>query len=115
MQIIDTFQENEAYQNFEVKLADGSVVDLTVWFDSTSTQCFYMNIKYGDIQVNGVKVVSFYSLLGTMKNRLPFDIGCLHQARIDPSDINDFVNGYAELFIGTHAEIEELRNLFYAN
>lgn len=93
-------------QTFGLILADGSRAICTLRFRDQQTGWF-LDVSYGTIEINGMRLVSTPNILRQFREVLPFGLAFAMPAGADPVDIEAFSTGTFLLLEGTEMEASE--------
>lgn len=82
-------------------LPDGTQINIALQYLPTQ-QIWNCNLTYGSTFVlNGLSIVNNPNLLQPWKHLIPFGFGCFATASREPSQLQDFLSGYASLYVLT--------------
>lgn len=81
---------------------------------SARCQCWYFDVAYEAFTAKGLKLVRGPNIISRHINVLPFGLTVTVSDNFEPFLINDMVSGRVSLFILTHAEAEEIRDMIIA-
>ncbi len=105
------FQINEItsnpLQSRSVVLADGTIVELEMYFRPMQQSWWINSLAYLGFEVRGLRICISPNLLYQWRNILPFGLACFSTGNRDPSLQQDFLSGQSKLYILTEAEVEE--------
>lgn len=68
---------------------------------------WFMNITYGSFILNTFRVCTSANLLRQFKNILPFGMSIQTSDNYEPTQLQDFSSGYAQMFILTQQEVTQ--------
>ena len=95
-QVTDT-----AFQTMAIQMPDGSTGTLNLYYRASTPRWFFdflhPALPQGGPQGNGL--VTFPNLLRPWQNIVPFGFSCVTLDGQDPVDSEDFIDGYASLYI----------------
>ncbi len=95
---------DQASQETQVVLDDGSVAILDLYFDG-ATQHWRMDITHPLLEVQGINICNFPNILRPWRNLINFGIACITTSGQDPVNVDDFTNGNAALFTLNAADV----------
>lgn len=104
MNAIDNITD-QADQLTQVVLPDGTLLQIELFYNG-STQRWTMDVTHPLLSVQGINIVNFPNILRPWRNLINFGVGCQTTSGQDPTDIEDFVNGNATLYVLTEADVE---------
>ena len=78
---------------------------------SARCQCWYFDVTYETFTAKGLKLVRGPNILSRHINTLPFGLSVTVSDNFEPFLINDMVSGRVSMFLLTHAECIEVRDL----
>lgn len=111
MNAIDNITD-QADQLTQVILDDGSILQLELHYNG-ATQRWTMDVSHTLLHVDGINIVDFPNILRPWRNVVPFGVACQTVSGQDPTNIEDFVNGNAVLYVLTQADVALLeQNVF---
>lgn len=103
---------NEAKQKITMLLDDNSRVVFTFEYKPNQLGWFF-GFQYGDINYQNIRLTTSYNILRAYRNYLPFGLRCDTPDMEEPLDIDDFVNGYASVYLLTKADVEAIEGNYY--
>lgn len=104
---------NKPRQQVTIALENNMYLDL--YFEYKPNQLgWFFNFTYNDITYSNIRLTTSYNILRAYRNWLPFGLRCDTADGFEPMDIDDFVNGYANIYILTKNELEATESLYYA-
>lgn len=89
---------NDASQSINLTGIPGLTIPMTLRY-LPRIRAWMMGVTYGTIIINGKIMTTNYNLLRQYSNTLPFGICCITTNTLDPSDVNDFANQVANLYL----------------
>lgn len=89
-------------------LDDGTRIDLALYFRPMQFGWFLESLVYGDFILNGTRIVTSPNILQQYKNLIPFGIACYTKDQQEPKLLQDFISGYAQLYLLSAAEVVQL-------
>lgn len=105
--------DNNPKQKIRMLLDNGQSVVLYFEY-RPNQQAWFWGFEYGDVKVLNMRLVTAYNLLRSYRSWLPFGFRCDTIDGFEPMDLNDFVNGYAILYLLEERDIETIEQLYYA-
>lgn len=104
---------NEAKQEITMLLEDDTRVVFS--FEYKPNQLgWYFGFQYGEINYQNIRLTTSYNILRAYRNYLPFGLGCDTPDFEEPLDINDFVTGYASVYLLTKSDVDAIEGKYYA-
>ncbi len=103
---------NVANQTTQLILPDGSILTLQLFYNG-STERWTMNVSHTLLTVNGINLSCYPNMLREWRNLIPFGLACTTLSGYDPTDINDFTNGNAQLYVLTEAEVKDVEETVF--
>lgn len=76
-------------------------------------QSWFYNLTFGDIIINGRKIITSPNILRTFKNVLPFGITVTSTDAGEPIFIDDFTSNRIALYVLEESEVTENETEFY--
>ena len=116
MQIV-TGINNNASQVFSLSIPDGTTATLTLSYRPNQKGWYYdltWNGTKPSFQLNGCRLTVFPNILRQFKNQLSFGIACLTSNGYEPMNLEDFNTKYANLYILTETEVQNIENTIIA-
>ena len=103
----------EPKQQFEMILEDG--FRLSLYFEYKANQLgWFFGFQYNDQSYQNIRLTTSYNILRAYRTWLPFGIMCLTEDKLEPMDIEDFIMGYASVYILTKDEVNAIEGTYYA-
>lgn len=103
---------NEAKQEIEMILDDSSKIVFNFEYKPNQIGWFF-GFQYKDVNYQNIRLTTSYNLLRAYKSWLPFGLRCDTLDGEEPIDQNDFINGYATVYLLTKEDIETIEGNFY--
>lgn len=75
---------------------------------------WFVTINYKNYQYNSIRLATAPNLLRAYTSVFPFGLMCQTSDGLEPMGIDDFVNGYAQIYMLTRDEVEQLEGSIYA-
>ncbi len=88
----------QASQRTQPVLSDGSVLTIDLLYNG-ATQRWTMSIQHALLETASLNVSAFPNILREWRNLIFFGVACITTTGQDPTDISDFVNGIAGLYV----------------
>lgn len=104
---------NEAKQKITMLLEDNSRVIFTFEYKPNLLGWFF-GFEYNDINYQNIRLTTSYNILRAYRNYLPFGLRCDTLDLEEPLDLDDFVTGYATVYLLTKADVEAIEGNYYA-
>lgn len=101
-------------QRFDVVLEDNSTFELKLEYIEQQGGWFYSFI-FGNLTINGSRVVTGLNILRPYKNLIPFGISIATDDLSEPIFVDDFENGRATFSILNEEEVEQIETDYYNN
>lgn len=89
---------DEPVQTLSVRLADGSLVFLTLYYKPV-IQRWVFDVSYANFSAKGIDLCVHPNILRTWKIIIPFGLSVVSSDNADPFNLDDFVNGRITLFV----------------
>lgn len=104
---------NEPKQQISLLTEDNTRVVLN--FEYKANQLgWYFGFEYDGNLYNNIRLTTSYNILRAYRSWLPFGIMCLTVDNFEPMDLNDFITGYAGVYILTKEDINGIESNYYA-
>lgn len=78
-----------------------------------SQQSWFMDVVYNDFRVYGLQVVANVNLLRNYQNIIPFGFVCTTEQQIDPYRLDDFLTGFAKLYLMNKQDVINIEEAFF--
>jgi len=78
-----------------------------------SQQGWFMDVLWNDFRVYGIRVVSSVNLLRGYQNIIPFGFVCTTEQPIDPYRLDDFLTGFAKLYLMNESDVFTIEEAFF--
>ena len=117
MQIVTGINDNPS-QVFSLSIPDGTTATFTLSYRPNQKGWYYdmsWDGKNPSFQLNGCRLTVFPNILRQFKNQLTFGIACLTTDGYEPMNLEDFNTKYANLYILTQAEVENIETSIIVN
>lgn len=76
-------------------------------------QGWFFGFQYGDVNYQNIRLTTSYNILRAYRNWLPFGLRCDTADDEEPMGIDDFINGYANVYLLTKADVPIVENKYY--
>lgn len=94
-------------QEQTVPLPDGSSFTFTIRFLPMQYGWFIESLTYEDFKLEGFRISNSPNILRQFKNKLPFGLACISDAKREPSLLEDFSSESSILYLLTAGEVVE--------
>lgn len=81
------------------------------WYPTQSS--WYFNLTYQDFVLNGKRVTTQINMLRQWRHIIPFGIGCLNQASLDPTTIDAFSSGDFYFTVLSASDVDYVESALY--
>lgn len=102
----------EAKQRMELVLGDGTIVELEIEYKPQQYGWFITSLTYGEVVLKGLRIVTSPNMLYQWRNVLPFGLACFVTGYREPTQLEDFEQNAAQLFLLTQEEMAVLDDYF---
>lgn len=96
-------------QRMTLVLENNETCDFYLFYLPRQQSWFY-NFSYGDLTVNGSRVVLTPNALRQFKNIIPFGIAFTSESLIEPFAIDDFESGRVNMYVLNNDEIKQVES-----
>lgn len=103
---------NDARQELTMILDDATRVVFTFEYRANQLGWFF-GFQYGDNSYQNIRLTTSYNILRAYRNWLPFGLWCDTADTEEPMGIDDFVNGYATVYLLTKADVQAIEGIYY--
>lgn len=103
---------NEARQEIEMVLDDTSRLVLNFEYKPNQLGWFF-DFTYNDKKYSNIRLTTSYNILRAYRNWLPFGLRCDTADGEEPMDLDDFINGYAVVYLLTKSELNTIEANYY--
>lgn len=103
---------NEPKQQVTMLLDNGSRVVFNFNYKANQLGWFF-GFKYNDIDYQNIRLTTSYNILRAYRNYLPFGLRCNTPDMEEPMSQDDFVNGYATVYLLDKQDIETIEGKYY--
>lgn len=105
--------DNNPKQKIRMLLENGNEVLFHFEYKSNQ-QGWFFGFTYGDVNYQNIRLTTSYNILRAYRNWLPFGLRCDTVDSFEPMDINDFISGYATVYMLTPEDITAIEGQYYA-
>ena len=99
-------------QKFNITLENGGTFELKLEYIEQQAGWFY-SITYGDLIINGSRLVTSVNILRAYKNRLPFGISIIADDGSEPIFLDDFSSERVKFYLLTESEVADFETEYY--
>lgn len=103
---------NELKQEIDMLLDDQSLVRFRFQYKSLC-QGWFFGFEYNGEKYENIRLTTAYNILRAYRNWLPFGLRCDTADDEEPMGIDDLVNGYANVYLLTRADVEAIEGNYY--
>lgn len=103
---------NEPKQKLTMMLDDNTRLVLSFEYRENQ-QGWFFGFSYGDTNCQNIRLTTSYNVLRAYRNWLPFGLRCDTVDEGEPIDIDDFVTGYANVYLLTRDDIRAIEGNYY--
>ena len=95
------------FQKQRLILPNGDPIILTIRFSPLQYGWFITELSYAptDFLIKGARVTTTPNMLHQQRNLVPFGLGCFTKDNQEPTQIEDFSSGYAQLYLLSEEEV----------
>jgi len=101
-------------QKLDIVTEDNQTFELSLEYSDQQQGWFY-SIIFGDLIINGSRIITGLNILRNYKNIIPFGISILTDDLSEPIFIDDFSTERVRFIILTEEEVETIETVFYNN
>lgn len=102
----------ESKQQFTMQL-DGNT-RIVFDFEYKANQLgWFFGFEYNDEKYQNIRLTTSPNILRAYKSWLPFGVMCTTEDGLEPMDLEDFVSGYASIYILTSDDINAVEGKYY--
>ena len=103
---------NDPKQEIEMLLDNGTRVVFTFEYKANQLGWFF-GFQYDDTSYQNIRLTTSYNILRAYRNWLPFGLRCDTQDMEEPLDLNDFITGYANVYLLTREDVQAIEGNYY--
>lgn len=107
-----TSLSNEPKQQVTMVLDDSSRVVFNFEYKPNQLGWFFC-FQYNDIDYQNIRLTTSYNILRAYKSYLPFGLRCDTPDMEEPMSQDDFINGYATVYLLTKDDVIAVESNFY--
>ena len=111
MKQITEFTEDPNQQHVLIG-ENGEEITVNLVFIDSQTGWF-IDLQYGDLIINSMRLVTSVNILHSWKNIIPFGLTVATPDKGDPYFIDDFTSGRVGIFLTNSGDRKELEEEFY--
>ena len=104
---------SETKQKIIMALDDGSRIVFNFEYKPNQLGWFF-GFQYNDINYQNIRLTTSYNILRAYRSYLPFGLRCDTPDMEEPTDIEDFITGYATVYLLTNEDVEAIEGNYYA-
>lgn len=104
--------DNQPRQDLYIYLNDEKKIKFRFEYKANQLGWFF-GFQYGDVNYQNIRLTTSYNILRAYRNWLPFGLRCDTTDFEEPMGINDFVNGYATVYLLTKEDISAVEGNYY--
>lgn len=103
---------NEPKQELEMLLENGTRVKFHFEYKANQLGWFF-GFQYDDASYQNIRLTTSYNVLRAYRNWLPFGLRCDTPDMEEPMDLDDFVTGYATVYLLTREDVQAIEGNYY--
>lgn len=103
---------NEPKQEIIMLLSDNSRVTFNFEYRANQ-QGWFFGYQWGEYNRQNIRLTTNYNMLSAYQSYLPFGLRCDTTDFEEPYDIDDFINGYASLYLLTKDDVSVIETKYY--
>lgn len=103
---------NEARQEITMMLDNTTRIPFTFEYRANQLGWFF-GFTYNNETYQNIRLTTSYNILRAYRNWLPFGLRCDTADDEEPMDIDDFVNGYASVYLLTKEDVQAIEGNYY--
>ena len=107
-----TILGNEPRQIFTIILDNNIKIPMTFEYRANQTGWF-MGFEYNGIKYSNIRITTSYNLFRAYRSWLPFGLRCDTADNLEPMDIDDFITGYATIYVLNQSDIDITESNYY--
>ena len=105
--------DNTPKQEITMLLDDNSQVTFNFEYKSNQMGWFW-GFKYSNYNYQNMRLCTSYNLLRAYRSYLPFGLRVDTPDMEEPTDISDFITGYATVYLLTKQDVQTIESNYYA-
>lgn len=102
----------EPKQILTLALDDNTKIPMTFEYRANQTGWF-IGFEYNGQTYQNIRLTTSYNLLRGYRSWLPFGLRCDTLDKLEPMDIDDFITGYASVYILNQSDIDTTESNYY--
>jgi hypothetical protein len=102
----------EPKQQIIMMLDDSSRITFTFEYKANQLGWFF-GFQYNDINYQNIRLTTSYNILRAYRSWLPFGLRCDTLDMEEPMDLEDFITGYAKVYLLTQQDINAIESRYY--
>lgn len=103
---------NEPKQEIVMIVSDNIRVPFTFEYKPNQLGWFF-GFQYGDVNYQNIRLTTSYNILRAYRNWLPFGLRCDTADDQEPMDREDFLTGYAKVYLLTEQDVNTIESNYY--
>lgn len=103
---------NEPKQKITLLLNENTQTPFTLEYRANQTGWFF-SFEFDGQTYQNIRLTTSYNILRGYKNWLDFGIRCDTTDGQEPIDIDDFITGYASIYLLTKEDVETIESNYY--
>ena len=111
---------NDAFQQFNLTGISGVQIKVLLKYFAR-VQRWFMDITYTATingqavtqEINGISVINSPNILRKFRNNIPFGIGCTNIYKVDPYQLTDFQNQFANLYLLDSNDVQTIEENYF--
>lgn len=103
---------NEPRQEIEMILDNQTRIKFRFEYKANLLGWFF-GFQYGDVNYQNIRLTTSVNILRAYRNWMPFGLRCDTADDEEPMNIDDFVNGYAKVYLLTKADVHAIEGNYY--
>lgn len=105
---------DDAKQRFDVVTEENETFELQLEYSDQQQGWFY-SLTFGDLVINGSRIVTGANILRSYQNLLPFGVAIVTDDLSEPIFIDDFSSDRVKFYLLTAEEVQQVESEFYNN
>lgn len=103
---------NEPKQKLTFMLEDNTRLEITLEYRANQFGWF-IGFTYGETNYQNIRLTTSYNILRAYRNWLPFGLRCDTVDMGEPIGIDDFITGYANVYLLTRDDVQAIEGNYY--
>lgn len=103
---------NEPKQEITMIIDENTEVKFTFEYKPLCQGWFFC-FKYNNQEYKNIRLTTSYNILRAYRNWLPFGLRCDTADDEEPMNIDDFANGYANVYLLTKQDVQTIEGNYY--